>query len=253
MTLYCEEHPDRIAISRVNLRGIQQRRCAECHDRDVRMQRVELIEAGYETMKHAIYWKRIDHSDPRALEMADRHYSRQSPGTPEFTPSGNKVVLMHFLDDDTPAALWASHRPEPGKAVRADGRDAWACTMFRVEHRTVVASDLIREAVAITKALWQPLPADGFYTTINPRKVAPIKQRGRAVWGYCYIKAGWRVLEERTKVRDLIILQMPADDLAQAEPIQVSTATPPFGTAWRRWAKAIPEGQLSLFDTNRAA
>jgi hypothetical protein len=44
----CEEHPDRIAISRVNLRGIQQRRCAECHDRDVRMQRVELIEAGYE-------------------------------------------------------------------------------------------------------------------------------------------------------------------------------------------------------------
>jgi hypothetical protein len=47
MTLYCEEHSDRIAISRVNLRGIQQRRCAECHDRDVRMQRVELIEAGY--------------------------------------------------------------------------------------------------------------------------------------------------------------------------------------------------------------
>jgi hypothetical protein len=47
MTLYCEDHPDRIAISRVNLRGIQQRRCAECHDRDVRMQRVELIEAGY--------------------------------------------------------------------------------------------------------------------------------------------------------------------------------------------------------------
>jgi hypothetical protein len=43
----CEDHPDRIAISRVNLRGIQQRRCAECHDRDVRMQRVELIEAGY--------------------------------------------------------------------------------------------------------------------------------------------------------------------------------------------------------------
>jgi transcriptional regulator NrdR family protein len=44
---HCEEHSDRIAISRVNLRGIQQRRCAECHDRDVRMQRVELIEAGY--------------------------------------------------------------------------------------------------------------------------------------------------------------------------------------------------------------
>jgi hypothetical protein len=43
----CEEHPDRIAISRVNLRGIQQRRCAECDREDRRLQRVELIEAGY--------------------------------------------------------------------------------------------------------------------------------------------------------------------------------------------------------------
>jgi hypothetical protein len=47
MTLYCEGHPDRIAISRVNLRGIQQRRCAECDREDRRLQRVELIEAGY--------------------------------------------------------------------------------------------------------------------------------------------------------------------------------------------------------------
>lgn len=38
------------------------------------------------------YWKRIDHTDPRALEMADRHYSRQSPGTPEFMASGHKIV-----------------------------------------------------------------------------------------------------------------------------------------------------------------
>jgi DNA modification methylase len=48
MTLYCEDHPDRIAISRVNLRGVLQRRCAECDREDRRLQRVELIEAGYE-------------------------------------------------------------------------------------------------------------------------------------------------------------------------------------------------------------
>jgi hypothetical protein len=47
MPSVCEEHPDRIAISRVNLRGIQQRRCAECDREDRRLQRVELIEAGY--------------------------------------------------------------------------------------------------------------------------------------------------------------------------------------------------------------
>lgn len=189
------------------------------------------------------YWQRIDHTDPRALEMADRHYSRQSPGTPEFTPTGNKIVLMHFTEDGAPAALWASHRPEPGQATRADGRDAWACTMFRVERKTVLASDLIREAVAITKALWAPLPADGFYTTVNPRKVAPVMRRGKPVWGYCYIKAGWRVEDERTKTRDLIVLTFPLADLAAVEPIATTVNLPPFGIAWRRWPRDVDERQ----------
>ena len=198
-------------------------------------------------MTTAQYWHRIDHKDPRALVMADRHYSRQAPGTPEFTPSGHKIVLMHFAEDGTPAALWATHRPAPGKAVRADGRDAWACTMFRVEQKTVLASDLIQEAVAITKGLWAPLPVDGFYTTINPRKVQPIKRRGRDVWGYCYIKAGWQVEDARTIARDLIILTLPLDKLAVVAPIVAPLAMPPFGMAWRRWAKQPHDDQLALF------
>lgn len=194
-------------------------------------------------MQQAHYWKRIHHCDPRALDMADRHYSRQAPGTPEFIGSGEKIALMHFLPDGTPAALWASHRPAPGKAVRYDGLDAWACTMFRVEHRTVAASVLIREAVAVTKALWQPLPADGFYTTVNPEKVKPIKVRGAPVWGYCYIKAGWQVQDHRTKDKGLIILMLPLHDLALVEPLHAPTNIPPFGTAWRRWARQRPEEQ----------
>ncbi len=196
---------------------------------------------------NAIHWRQIDHTDPRALEMADRHYSRQKPGTPEFIGAGNKVVLMHFADDGTPAALWASHRPAPGKAARADGRDAWACTMFRVEQRTVLASDLIKEAVAITCGFWEPLPMDGFYTTINPRKIAPIKRRGIDVWGYCYIKAGWQVEEARTKARDLIILSLPLAQLEQVCPLQTSVALPPFGTVWRRWKRDVDDAQMSLF------
>lgn len=196
-------------------------------------------------MQQAIYWQQIHHSDPRALEMADRHYSRQAPGTPEFTPSGHKVVLMHFAADGTPAALWASHRPAPGKAVRADGRDAWACTMFRVEQRTVAASELIKEAVGVTRGLWGDVPpGDGFYTTINPRMVAPIKRRGQDVWGYCYIKAGWIVEDARTKVRDLIILNLPLDAFTQ--PLDVTINNPPFGMAWRRWARKTDEAQMVL-------
>lgn len=194
----------------------------------------------------ARYWKRIHHADPRALEMADRHYSRQAPGTPEFTPSGEKIVLMHFLDDHTPAALWATHRPAPGKAVRADGLDAWACTMFRVEHRTVLASELITEAVAIIRYLWTPAPQDGFYTTINPDKVPPIKRRGQDVWGYSYIKAGWEVQAERTKARNLIVLILPLAKLLQIEPVQVELVLPPFGINWRRWKRTQPDEQMVL-------
>ena len=55
---------------------------------------------------------------------------------------------VHFDSAGEPSALWASHRPDPASGVkRADGRDCWDCSMFRVERRTVQASVLIREAV----------------------------------------------------------------------------------------------------------
>lgn len=195
-------------------------------------------------MNDAQYWQRIDHADPRALEMADRHYSRQNPGTPEFIGNGHKIVLMHFAPDGTPAALWASHRPAPGMAERPDGRDVWACTMFRVEQRTVLASELIKEAVAITAGIWRPLPMDGFYTTINPKFV---KSQGRKRgWGWCYQCAGWEVQTERTKRRDLIILILSYEKLFRVRPITTTTAMPPFGTAWRRWARKTDNDQLVL-------
>lgn len=176
--------------------------------------------------------------------MADRHYSRESPGTPEFTPNGQKVVLLHFAENGTPAALWASHRPAPGMAERPDGRDVWACTMFRVEQRTVLASELIKEAVAITAGLWRPLPVDGFYTTINPKFV---KSQGRKRgWGWCFQCAGWEVQTEHTKRRNLIVLILPYEKLFRVEPITTTTNYPPFGTAWRRWAGDTNDDQLVL-------
>lgn len=199
-------------------------------------------------MQRATYWSIVHHNDPRALAMADRHYSRKSPGTPEFIPAGHKVVLMHFSEDGTPAALWASHRPAPGANLaqpRFDGLDVWDCSLFRVESKTVEASVLIKEAVAITKGLWTPLPLDGFYTTIDPRKVKPIWRRGRPLWGYSYLKAGWTEQGNKTG-RGLIVYILPLDKLAAVEPVATSIALPPFGTAWRRWPKKVVEEQLSL-------
>jgi hypothetical protein len=180
------------------------------------------LERMWRAAHMAKYWTRIHHRDTRARQMADRHYSRRTPGAAEFIPAGHKVVLMHFLPDGTPAALWASHRAASSANLarpRFDGLDVWDCSIFRIEHRTVEASTLIREAVAITRGVWPELPRDGFYTTIDPRHVAPIKRRGRDVWGYSYIKAGWRVLPARTLSRKLIQLVLPGDDLARVVPI----------------------------------
>jgi hypothetical protein len=168
------------------------------------------------------FWYRVHHRDRRAVTMADRHYSRQHPGTPEFTRPGHKIVLLHVAPDGTPAALWASQRPAPGSgAVRADGRDCWDCSIFRVEARTVPASALIREAVAITWGKWREIPpSDGFITTINPRKVQPVMRRNRPLWGYCFLKAGWRLLPELTRARKLVLWELPISQLAQVEPVE---------------------------------
>ena len=169
-------------------------------------------------MNIAQHWTHVHHCDIRARLMADRHYSRQTPGAREFVGNGHKIVLLQFLADGTPAAVWASHRPVPGKAVRPDGRDVWACTLFRVEHRTVHASVLISEAVAITKFFWgDVMPKDGFYTTINSKKVAPIQRHGKPLWGYSWLKAGW-VESGVTKRRKLLVFLLSSLD--QVVPIK---------------------------------
>lgn len=165
-------------------------------------------------------WTHIHHRDRRALAMADRHYSRQSPGSSEFTRPGHKIVLMHFTDAGEPAALWASQRPAPSSGIRrADGLNAWDCSLFRIEQRTAPrASDLITSAVQATVALWGEPPCDGFVTTIDPLHVAPIKRRGQETWGYSYMCAGWRFLRI-TSARKLIMLQLPYDQMCALSPV----------------------------------
>lgn len=169
----------------------------------------------------AQYWHEVHHMDVRARLMADRHYSRQKPGTPEFTRPGNKIVLLHFDDDWNPVALWASQRPDPNSdAVRADGLDAWDCSIYRNEEAKVKSSDLILEAVQITWARWGNVPPlDGFVTTVDPKHVKATMVRGRPVWGYCFLKAGF-VDIGRTKRRNLVLLQFDLAQLVQLEPIE---------------------------------
>jgi hypothetical protein len=52
------------------------------------------------------------------------------------------------------------------------------------------SSDLIISAVALTRARWDP-PEQGIVTFVDPAHVPPTIRRGKPIYGYCYLKAGW--------------------------------------------------------------
>ena len=128
-------------------------------------------------------WLITDKGDQDVRRLADTHYSRQTPGDVRFTRNGQNLV---FVTEDMLAA-WVTFRPTPGKAIRADGLDAWECALFinRASER-YLSSELIREAVSLSAALWAPLPGHDMITFVRPDKIRSVNP------GYCYKCAGWR-------------------------------------------------------------
>ncbi len=126
-------------------------------------------------------WHLSHRADPWAVAIADRHYNRQKPGTPQFVPPGRCVVLL-TPDAD---AFWVSSWPF-AEYVRHEWAGAWICSAFRNESPHL-SSELITQAVQATVWRWGPPPALGFVTFVDPLKV-----RRKRDWGRCYRKAGWR-------------------------------------------------------------
>lgn len=125
-------------------------------------------------------WALSHRADPRALALADRHYNRQKPGTPQFVPPGRCLVLL------TPAAeaLWVTSWPI-AEYVHHAWAGAWVNSLFRREGGTI-ASEMIREAVAATRAVWGIPPPPGLVTFVDQDKVRHKRDPGR-----CYRKAGF--------------------------------------------------------------
>ncbi len=127
-----------------------------------------------------VNWILSDRADPAALEVADRHYNRQKPGTPQFVPPGRCVVLR------CEGAVWVTSWPFP-EYVRHAWPGAWVNSCFRNERPDLYrSSDLIREAIAATQAVWPEAPDFGLITFIDPRKV-----RKKRDFGRCYLRAGF--------------------------------------------------------------
>lgn len=149
-------------------------------------------------------WCVSHRADPAAARLADRHYNRQKIGTPQFAPTGSCAVFVTgcgraFWVTSNPLAEWVKHA----------WAGAWMCSAFRSEGAGR-ASDLIRAAVAATRAHYGDLPSIGMITFIDRRKVKPTMVHGEPTWGWTYRKAGF-VYAGETKGGLMAMQLHPAD------------------------------------------
>ncbi len=167
----------------------------------------------------APHWMVTHQYDSRLVHVADGHYSRQKPGTRTCTPPGRKLLLI----TEEASAIWVTSWPF-AEFVKRVYPDAWLCTIFRREKTCpFLASDLIREAVAITRWKYGEPPESGMITMIDPRKVAPIKTHGTLNFGFVYKKVGFEHVGF-TKRAGLHILQLT--------PERMPEPAAPIGALW---------------------
>ena len=128
-------------------------------------------------------WTVSYRADPDGRQIADRHYNRQKVGAAQFVPPGRCHVLK------CAGAVWVTSWPI-AQYVKHRWAGAWVNSLFRKEC-SGRASEFIAEAVAATRHAWPDVPAQGIVSFVDPREVPPVYRRGRAIYGYCYLKAGW--------------------------------------------------------------
>lgn len=154
-------------------------------------------------------WRLSWRADPFSRRIADGHYSRQKPGTAQFVPTGSCVVFNALTD--TGRAYWVTSWPL-AEWVKHDWAGAWICTAFRNEGAGK-ASEMVRQAVAATRACYGDPPALGMVTFVDEKKVRLAAARLRRgfvgpvpIYGQVYRQAGFREVG-RTK-GGLLVLQM---------------------------------------------
>lgn len=133
-------------------------------------------------------------------------------------PSGRTLV---FLTEDG-RAVWGTHWAV-GDGVLWSTHDwpmAWNCSIFRNESDHL-SSDLVREAVAATRALWGEPTEQGFITFVDAGKVRAKRDPGR-----CFLRAGFRSVGFTRSGK--VALQMLPDDFPPAE-APLGATVPLFG------------------------
>ena len=156
-------------------------------------------------------WTEVNKGDVRCRALADRHYSRQTPGHPMFTRPGYNQVL--YFVDECGSAVWVWFRPKWESGIkgtmRKDGLFAIECTLFRNES-AVRSSDLIRAACA-SLCQWDRAHdvawPDGAITGIKSSATAQRRSK-HSLPGVCYRMAGWQEFEHNKSERADVWLKL---------------------------------------------
>ncbi|MCI0656797.1 MAG: hypothetical protein L0170_06965 [Acidobacteria bacterium] len=152
-------------------------------------QRSIIAESGF------TYWRRSHKADPSAAALADRHYSRRKPGSRQFMPPGQTVVLLGIHEH----AVFGWWRPHPRSGITAmNGLDGWTCTIFRNEGSTL-SSLLILDAERFLQILSLDCGPDGLLTYVEPKKLRSSNP------GFCFLKAGWSRIGHSADHRKLLL------------------------------------------------
>src|SRR5579859_6606866 len=126
------------------------------------------------------YWTRVKKTSKAACALAGRHYSRRKPGSGQFMPPGQTIVLL------APGAVFGWWRPGPASGIRSmNGLDGWTCTIFRNES-PVLSSTLILAAEPAMTEFGYGIGPDGLLTYVWDKKVRssnPGRVRGRSADG----------------------------------------------------------------------
>ena len=137
--------------------------------------------------------------DAAGATIADRHYNRRAVGSPQFVPPGRSVVLVSVCG----RAAWITSWPF-AEYVRHAWPGAWINSLFRNEGAGL-SSELIREAIAATLAIWPEAPTLGMVTFVDASKVRRKRDPGR-----CYLRAGFKRVGE-TKGGLLAFQMLPGE------------------------------------------
>lgn len=161
-------------------------------------------------------WVQSNRADPVARKIADRHYNRQKIGSPQFVPPGRCCVLL----EQTGKAFWVTSWPF-AEYVKHAWAGAWVCSAFRSEDAGN-SVDLVRQALAASRAAFGDPPELGLVTFLDAGKVAPVLTRGVPTFGFVWVKAGFHYVG-KTKAGLLVFQILPNDMPAAALPLPRSS------------------------------